>query len=47
MFCPRLLDMMTEGITATGYTAAPKDMETTAVSLMSQGQQKTTPAGLT
>lgn len=41
MFCPRLLDIMTEGITATGYTAAPKDMETMAVSLMSQGQQKT------
>lgn len=41
MFCPRLLDIMTEGITATGYTVASKDMDTTAVSLMSQGQQKT------
>jgi len=38
---------MTEGITATRNTAAPKDMETMTVSLMSQGQRKTTPAGLT
>jgi len=43
----RLLDIMTEGITATRNTAAPKDMETMTVSLMSQGQRKTTPAGLT
>lgn len=38
---------MTEDVTAAGYTAAPKDMETTVVSLMSQDQQKQCSAGLT